>query len=155
MERFFGVEDVEGFLARRKSIKMDPEEYLRHESDIQTEFIQRMSELKHIQQQRAKRFKLLYKELDEFDPQQVYYEIRRMRKTKYIVNFLLKKTEKFRRIYVYGDSEWIVHKNYNEYFLDEDIGDEIKNDYLTLREVLGKFKREFKLECDDSSSDSD
>jgi hypothetical protein len=149
------IVDVDGIeelvIDRCQDLYMDPEEYLRRECAIRNEVMEKMTEFRCIQEERAKRFKLLYKALDDFDANKMYDEMKRMRKKKHVLTYLYNETAKFRALYKKGDHKWIQHRNYNDEFFDEYTGGKCCFEEHSYEEILSQFNGIFDLISYDSS----
>lgn len=105
--------------------KMDPKAYLENESKITNMLIKAMTEFRATQQERAKRFVLIYEFLDRFDPQKVYDKIRLITTKSGVLGYFYEVTAEFVLLYKDGDDEWIKHKNYKHEFFESFIPGEI------------------------------
>ena len=150
----FDVCDIEELVGERCQDRyMDPSDYLKRESEIRQDVLENMDKFKRIQEERAERFKSLYKALDEFNAYKMYDEMKKMRKKKHILTYLYNETAKFRAVYKRGDRNWIKHLNYKDEFFDDCFKEGRGFECYSQEEILRVFRSIFNLERD-SSSDS-
>jgi hypothetical protein len=113
----FHQNDIEN-LFRDYCEKMDPKAYLENEKEIVNMLIKAVDQFRVTQQERAKRFVLIYEYLDNFDPQKIYDEIRVMETKSQVLDHFHNVTAEFRSLCEDGDDVWIRHEKYMEEFFD-------------------------------------
>jgi len=131
-----------------KNNEITPAIYLARENEFVADLKRAMGEFKKMQEDRVLRFKLLDKELDLFNPQEIYDEISKMKTKKEVVERLHSATEKIKLLLREDDHYWITNPKYNNQFF----GGLFFNDsrpYMwegyRRSEILKVFKKHFQL----------
>lgn len=136
--------------------QIDPASYLKREWEFRLNFERAMDDFRSIQETRATRFKLLYKELDSFQPQSLYDELSNMRSKPRILDRLARATAKVRGLIQQRDRAWIHHPNYKSEFFNDAVEAWITHPTMYSRKhILSTFRCLFDLEGDDSDDEDE
>jgi hypothetical protein len=99
--------------------QIDPATYLKHEQIFRDSINTAMNEFRDIQNERAERYKLLYAELELFNPQLIYEDLVKLKTKKEIVIQIEMEVAKIKKYLHDSDQSWIQHRNYSSLFFQE------------------------------------